>query len=523
MNVDSCSDVKQLRTYAHLLEADLRAVTKRLSEQAAEIAQLRGEEQANLELELQLLQEKLDRANKRLFGDSSERRTRDGDSDRNDRKDKKKQSGHGPRPQPELPLVEVVHDLDEADRICPTCGGHLRDWKGQFEESDEIDVLELVYRIVRHKRQKCRCDNCRHVEAALGPDKLIPGGRYSLRFAVSVAVSKYGDHQPLARQVQQMARQGLVVTTQALWDQIHALAGKLDQTYRALVAYVLTASVICVDETTWRLLSSKTKKKWWAWAAVGNEAVFYQILPSRSADAAREVLRQYRGTVMADGMGAYSSLEKSAANSVRDGPRFGLAQCWAHSRRKLVDAESAYPEAQVGIELIGRLYAVERKADEATAELPDEDDRVRLREEVRQRESAPVLNELRQWMTTQRALPRSAFGKAIAYIDKRWRGLTMFLTDGRIPLDSNRVERAMRGPVLGRKNHYGSQSRRGTEASAVLYSFVETCKLVGVDPAAYLREAALRALDTPASVLLPHEYQAELAAGANETTTSEPA
>jgi transposase len=129
-----------------------------------------------------------------------------------------------------------------------------------------------------------------------------------------------------------------------------------------------------------------------------------------------------------------------------------------------------------------------------------------------------VLNELRRWMTEQRGLSKSSFGKAIGYIDKRWRGLTMFLTDARIPLDSNGAERALRGPVLGRKNHGGSQSRRGTEASAILYSLVRSAELAGVDPLAYLEAATRKALANPDAVLLPADFKAEL--GGDETAAA---
>ena len=246
MNVDTCSDVNLLRTYSHLLEDETRALTKRLSELAAENAQLRGEEQANLALEVGMLQEKLARREKELFGDSSERRG--GDRKGSDKK-RKPREGHGPHEQPELPIVEVVHELDEADCICPNCGGVLDEMADQYEESEEVDVIERRYVIKRHKRKKyscCTCSSC--IDTALGPDKLIEGGRYSLDFAVEVAVAKYADHMPLARQVAQMGRKGLQVTSQTLWDQIHALVAVLKPGYEALRQYVLAALVVGVDE-----------------------------------------------------------------------------------------------------------------------------------------------------------------------------------------------------------------------------------------------------------------------------------
>jgi transposase len=121
-----------------------------------------------------------------------------------------------------------------------------------------------------------------------------------------------------------------------------------------------------------------------------------------------------------------------------------------------------------------------------------------------------VLAKLQQWILAQRVLRRSSFGKALSYIGKRWIGLTRFVEDGRIPLDNNATERAIRGPVIGRKNHYGSRSQAGTEVAAIFYSLVESATLAGVNPAAYLREATRRALADPKAVLLPHELVVEV-------------
>jgi transposase len=135
--------------------------------------------------------------------------------------------------------VEVVHELDEPDRICPSCGGDLKSMQGKFEEADEIDVVERSFRIVRHKRQKYRCRCGEKVETALGPLKLGPGGRYSIDFAVDVAIAKFADHLHLERQVRQMARDGLAVDSSTLWEQTRFLSRHLLPTYEANHADVL--------------------------------------------------------------------------------------------------------------------------------------------------------------------------------------------------------------------------------------------------------------------------------------------
>jgi transposase len=360
---------------------------------------------------------------------------------------------------------------------------------GQTEDAEEVDVVERSYRIVRHRRQKyrCRCGGC--VETALGPPKLVPGGRYSVDFAVSVAVAKYVDHLPLARQVRQLARAGLTFDTQTLWDQLLAAKRHLVPTYEALHARVLASPVVGADETTWPLLEKGGGKRWYAWSVASEEAVFYRIDPSRSARAAGEILRDYRGVVVADGYGAYATLARE-----RGAGGFTLAHCWAHVRRKLVEAEAAYPQAGEALEAIAQLYAIE-------AELLGAAPEARLA--ARRERSKPLVEGLRVWLDGVRALPESSLGKAIAYADGLWPGLVRFLDDPAIPIDNNATERALRGVVLGRKNHYGSKSLRGTQVAALFYSLVESAKLVGVEPTAYLAEATRRAIANPGTVTLP--------------------
>ena len=164
---------------------------------------------------------------------------------------KAQQKEHGAKAQPELIVEEQVDELDAADETCPDCGGHLEVWKGQFEGSQEIDVVEIQYVLKKHKRQKYRCD-CGHIETALGPDKLIPGGRFSPRFAAHVAVNKFADHLPLERQSKRMRRLGLDVDSQTLWDQTYALATKLQPVCVQLHEYLLSKELVLADETDGR-------------------------------------------------------------------------------------------------------------------------------------------------------------------------------------------------------------------------------------------------------------------------------
>jgi transposase len=494
------TDVERLRQMALLLEAENARLHQRLVALTRELAEARGEDRAQLELELQHLTEQLAARNRQLFGDPSERRGR---GPRDQPAAREKTRGHGPREQPTLPLVEVTHTLDPADQVCPQCGGDLRPWEGQTEDAEEIDVVERSFRLVRHRRQKYRCGCGSCIDTALGPPKLIPGGRYSVDFAVAVAVGKYLDHLPLARQVRQMARAGLRVDTQTLWDQLNALERHLAPTYAALGAYVRAAPVLGADETTWTLMTPGKSKTWWVWSLTRPDAVLYELAPSRSGATARTVLGDFGGIVLCDGYGAYRALTTA---SDRAGPTVTLAHCWAHARRYFVEAEPHYPAVRQVLDLIGTLYAADAAAHATAAG----DATVLVAQ--RQATVAPIVAAIRAWLTTQAALPRSALGKAIGYALTLWPGLIAFLAHAGIPLDNNATERALRGVAVGRKNHYGSRSERGTRVAAVCYSLLESAKLAGLEPAAYLAEATRRAIATPGTVTLPRDLLAERAA-----------
>ncbi len=493
------TDLERLRQMALLLEAENARLHRRLGELTRALAQATGATQAQLELEVQRLQEQLAARTRALFGLSSERR---GGGTRDDAPSAPApRRGHGPREQAALPLVEVVHTRADEAAPCPQCGGTLAPWKEQYEEADEIDVVERSFRIVRHRRQKyrCRCGAC--VVTAPGPAKLVAGGRYSVDFAASVAVAKYLDHLPLARQVRQMARVGLTVDTQTLWDQLLALSHHLTPTYEALVGDVLTAPVLGADETTWQLMEPGRSKTWWVWALARPDAVVYRLLGTRSAAGAATVLGNYRGIVLCDGYAVYRALAKRGGGD-RAGPTITLAHCWAHVRRQYVEAEPSSPPAGEVLTRIGELYAAEAAAQETAAG----DAAVLLAE--RRARVAPVVEGIRTWVTQQRALPQSALGKALAYTTELWPGLVAFLDDAAIPVDNNATERALRGIALGRKNHYGSRSERGTRVAALCYTLLESAKLAGVEPAAYLAEATRRAITTPGTVTLPRDLSA---------------
>jgi len=382
----------------------------------------------------------------------------------------------GPTPQPKLPRVPLVCELDEADKICPSCGGGLTVMPDQAETSEMIDVVEVSYRVVQVKQQKyaCKCGGC--IETALGPERVVPRSRYSLDFAIKVAIDKYLDHIPLSRQERILKRHGLVVTSQTLWDQLSALARRLDSASRALLARVLAEPVIGLDQTSWPRLDGKADKPWQMWCLTGPRTVVHRIRDDKGADTFKSLMGDYHGVIVCDAL-------KTHEAGARGNEHIALAGCWAHVFRKFEEAEPDHPEANLALKWIGELYEIDERA---CGDLEK-------KAELRRTASAEVIATMKAWLWNQATLKTLSIGNASAYVIANWDRLTRFLGDARIPLDNNATERGIRGPVVGRKNHYGSKSKRGTEVAAVYYTLLETAKLCGVDPARYLREAALAA------------------------------
>jgi transposase len=240
-----------------------------------------------------------------------------------------------------------------------------------------------------------------------------------------------------------------------------------------------------------------SSKRWWVWSVVREDAVSYRLLPSRSTDAAREVLGDYEGVVVCDGYKAYDVLSRESSDS-----RLRLAHCWAHVRWRFLEAEPSYSEVGEVLERIGQLYAIDAEARRASLE-----ERLAVLAALRAKESKPGIDKIRTWLMTQRALPRSALGRAMGYTSGLWPGLVRFLGDPKIPLDTNGVERALRGLAIGRRNHYGSRSERDIRVAALFYSLIESAKLAGVKPRAYLSQAARRAIRNPRTATLAREVR----------------
>jgi transposase len=412
-----------------------------------------------------------------------------------EKKPKPPQPGHGPTAQPELEHVSEVFELDEPDRACPSCGERLQELQGQFETSEMIDVVNVRYRVVEIKRQKyvCSCGGC--VETALGPERAIEGGRYSLPFAIKVAVDKYADHLPLSRQSRILDRHGLGVSTQTLWDQISAVSGLLRPTYDRLYEVLMKEPVIGLDQTAWPALEHKGKK-WQMWCVTAPGAVYHRICNDKSADTFAEIVGKYQGTIVCDALSTHTA-------GARDGPGIELAGCWAHITRKFREAEVDFPQAAIPRDLIKVIYQIDARANDLAHKA-----------QLRADESKKTLDRLEQWLKAQPMVPETSLTTAIAHTLRFWARLSRFVQDAKIPLDNNATERALRGPVVGRRNHFGSKSERGTQVAALFYSLIETAKLCSVNPSKYLLEATRAA--TRGEILLPGDFAQRAASDAQD-------
>lgn len=499
--------ITYLRAVAQLQHGQIARLEKEVEELRARLGDTEtvAEQNKTAAAENKTLLELLARAKQREFGRSSERRP----GEKPPKKPREPQPGHGPRQQPQLETEVVENELPSDERVCKACGGELTEMKGVFDESDliTVSVRNFLRQLHRQKKYRCRCNSC--IKTASGPVRLLDGGRFSIEFAAEVVASKYDEHLPLTRQVRIMGHEGLVTDSQTLWDQINALANLLTPTYDAITQAIKALPVIGCDETRWYLLDNgqvKENRIWQSWCLWGADMVAYHIRDSRGRAAAADVLEGYKGTIMADAYTVYQSLARLTG-------LFVVAFCWAHVRRRFFECQENFPaECNEALTMIRALYAVEREGKAKGADLAA----------LRDKKSRPIVEAIFIWAKKLQAreLHRNGLGEALTYLLNQEEGLRRFLDNASIPIDNNATEAAQRGIVLGRKNHYGSRSRRGTEVAAIYYTLVECAKLAGVSPKAYIIAVAKAARASPGAVLLPADFKAMLAAATPPVKTA---
>ena len=393
----------------------------------------------------------------------------------------KSRTGRGVLPK-HLPRIEEV--------IAPdiTCGcGAERHIIGE-DVSERLDIVPAQFRVLVTRRPKYACRSCEAgiIQAPAKPH-LIEGAMPTEASVVSVIVSKYADHLPLYRQSQIYARQGVDIDRSTLAFWVGKAAYELKPVHDALLAYLKTSSKLFMDETPAPVLDpgrGKTKKGYFwalarddrAWNGPEPPGVAFTYAPGRSGKYASEILQDFSGILQVDGYAGYNRVL-----DLRDNAPIQLAYCWAHARRKLYELthNNVAPIAEEGLKQIAALYRIEAQARGTSAE-----DRLALR----QVKSAPKIATFKTWLEHARTQvsAKSPTGDALKYIAKYWGGLILFLTDGRIEMDSNNVERTIRPIALQRKNALFAGHDAGAQNWAMLASFIETCKLNQVEPHNYL-------------------------------------
>ena len=389
-----------------------------------------------------------------------------------------------------LPRIEVM--LAPDDTACPCCREAMT-VIGE-DTSERLDVIPAQFRVIVTRRPKLACRSCAGIVVqAPAPARLIEGGIPTEAMIAHVLVARYADHLPLYRQAQILARQGVILERSTLSFWMGYAAAEVAPVVARLREMMLASTRIFADETVVPVLDpgrGRTKQGYfWAmarddrpWGGSEPPAVIYSYAPGRGRIHASTMLGGYRGILQCDGYSAY----KKFAGSKSAEPSVTLAFCWSHVRRGFYDlAKAKAPIATETLQRIAALYEIEARVRGKSAA---------DRRALRQAESKPLVTELRIWFEAQLAkLPaRGPTADAIGYALNHWDGLERFLEDGRIELDNNSVERAMRPVCLSRKNSLFAGSNEGAENWACLASLIETCKLNGVNPHAYFTDLLTR-------------------------------
>jgi transposase len=389
-----------------------------------------------------------------------------------------------------LPRVDVVIDVE--DRRCPCCAGALHPIGEDVAE--RLDVIPLQFRVLVIHRPKYACRTCPGtVVQAPAPPRLVEGGLPTEALVAHVIVAKYADHAPLYRQAQIYARQGIDLDRSTLADWSGRAAWWLRPLHAKLLDELRASPKLFADETTAPVLDpgrgrTKTGQLWAyarddrPWGGPAPPAVAYVYAPDRKAERPIAHLEGFHGILQVDGYAGYRALAETG--------QVQLAFCWAHVRRPFYEiaAGGDAPIATEALRRIADLYAIEaeirgRSADE--------------RRNVRQDRTRPLVEALKTWMEVKLAAvsQKGKVAAALRYALSRWVGLSRFLDDGHIEIDSNVVERAIRPLALNRKNALFAGSDGGGEHWAIHASLIETCKLNGVDPQAYLADIFARLVE----------------------------
>ncbi len=378
---------------------------------------------------------------------------------------------------------------------CPECGGKLRPLGEDVAE--QLEYVPEHWKVLRHVRPKYSCADCQQIVQAAAPSRPIERGLAGPGLLAHVLVAKYADHLPLYRQSQIYARTGVELDRSTLAEWVGAVSTLIDPLLGALGRYVLNAEKLHADDTPVPVLAPGTGKtkigRLWTYVrddrpagSTAAPAVLFRYSPDRKGEHPREHLRDFRGILQADGYAGFNGLYERAQQPLTE------AACMAHLRRKFFDIQQA-SDSPIALEALHRIRALYAIEEQIRGRPPDE------RRAMREARSAPLLAELHRWLleTVRQLSTKSELAGAIHYGLVRWQALCRFCHDGRIEIDNNAAERALRAVALGRKNYLFAGADCGGERAAAIYSLIGTCKLNSLDPEAYLRFVLERIADHP--------------------------
>ena len=402
-----------------------------------------------------------------------------------------------------LPRIDHHHELEQTHCTCGEAFKRIGE-----DVSEQLDCVPAQFFVLRHIRGKYACACCQTIQAAAMPAQMIDKGIPAPGLLAQVAVAKHDDHLPLYRQTEIYARSGVHIPRSSMAQWLGICGVRLEPLVALLKQFVLSHGVIHVDETPVSLLApgkGKTKKAYvWVYRTTNfvsrngqGRAVFYDFCSSRSGEHPRRVLGDFGATLVTDDYSGYHALHRGGVTA---------ALCWAHARRKLFEAhrDTGSEIAGQAVTLIAKLYEIER----ATSELTSEE-----RRRLRQQHSKPIVEALHAWLVAKRqALAKAdVTAKAIDYALSNWKGLIHFLDDGNVPIDNNAAENSIRPLAIGRRNWLFVGSQQAGERAGNILSLIESAKLNGHDPWAYLKDVFERLptlKNRDLAALLPHNWRA---------------
>jgi transposase len=410
------------------------------------------------------------------------------------------------KPFPEdLPRERVVIPAPET---CGCCGSKRLSKIGE-DVTETLEVIPRQWKVIQTVREKFTCRDCEKISQPPAPFHVVPRGWAGPSLLAMILFEKYGQHQPLNRQCERYAREGVELSLSTLADQVGTGVSVMRPVYDLIVSHVLSAERLHGDDTTVPVLAKGKTDTGRLWVYVRDDAPFGGTDPpaalfyysrDRSGEHPERHLAGYSGILQADAYAGYNRLYRPD----REPGPVTAAFCMAHSRRKFFEladiagnakrGKNAPPISPLALEAVKRidvLFDIEREINGLSAA---------ERRAVRAERSAPLVAELEAWMRVERArLSRHApVAKAMDYLLKRWDGFVRFLEDGRICLTNNAAERAMRGVALGRRSWLFAGSDRGGERAAVMFTLITSCRLNNVDPQAWLADVLARIADHPA-------------------------